>query len=1123
LSQNTLILPRVMHPLSASRLNNFLGCPHQAALWLAGIKPEEEADATLQLVRAKGFEHEAAVLARLEKLHGPAERIPSEGSLAERVRLARQAIERGAALIYQGALTREAWLGYPDFLVRIGSAPAVSFAPEDAKLSRKAKGEYLLQLGVYAELLEALYGVPVQAGTIHVAVGEPESFDLRRTRYILRRLMRTFERFVADEARVTKPLPCAACGQCDYKARCEEEWRKADSPFFVAGVSGAQVIKLAAAGVQTLSALAALPSGTKVDGMGAETLAKLSAQARLQLEAQRTGKHGFELPRSRGRGFAMLPAPNNGDIFFDMEGDPLASAEGLEYLFGVYGRFDGAADPAFRPIWAHGPAEEKAAFETVVRLFVDQIRRHPGAHIYHYAAYEPTALKRLAMRYATMEAELDQLLRERRFVDLYRVVVQSLRASTQSYSLKDLEAIYWRERTGEVTTASDSIVEYERWCVTKNDAILDSIASYNKDDCLSTAHLRTWLEGLRPPGVNLEIVDDTAAEKREQSAQRAQLEARKQALAAGVRACGHGDPRVRDLVAELLWFHQRSQKPGWWALFERQAWSEDELVEDAESLGGLQRDAATAPVQVKRSLDVARVFPPQDTKLKVGDTPRIAETLGYAGTIVELSAEDGRIVLRRGTKAAAMPERFSLVPAPINMQHVPDAVIAFAERFIGGPVEVDQALLDILMRRAPRLKGRTPGQAIRFPGEPLTDAVIRAVMDLDRSYLFIQGPPGTGKTYTAALTIIALLRAGKRIGVSSNSHKAINKLLLEVEKHAKASAFRFCGAKKGNKDDPETEFNSVNITTVFDSKDVSPQHRLVGGTVFHFSRDDQSGAYDYLFVDEAGQVSLGNLVAMAGAAANIVLVGDQMQLPQPVQGVHPGETGLSSLEYLLEDKATVPEDRGILLNETRRLHPALCAFISEAIYDGRLEAHPITAKRQVVLRPGANVALRSAGLSFVPVAHDGCTQSSRAEAEAIARLVAELQTHRIVRDGTESPITLDDILVVAPYNLQVNLLKQLLPQGAQVGTADKFQGQEAAVVIVSMTTSKGVEAPRGTEFLFNPNRFNVAVSRAQCLALVVHGAELLEGAWTKIDDLRRLNLFAHAEDIALQSAGQPVS
>jgi uncharacterized protein len=985
-----------MYPLSASRLNDFLSCPHQTSLWLSGVEPESEADATLQLIRHKGFEHEAAVLARLEKVYGPAERIPSGASPTDRERLTRDAIERGVRLIYQAALTKEIWLGYPDFLVRNDIAQGRGLQPQDAKLSRKAKGEHILQLGIYAELLEALFGVPVQGGTIHVAEGDPKAFDLRRTRFILRRLIRSFERFVAHTSRVTKPQPCPACAQCSYSPRCEAEWRNSDSPFFVAGVGGAQVAKLAAAGVHTLSQLAALPPTTQIDGVGADTVAKLSAQARLQLKARKNGKHAFELlPLSRGRGFAMLPAPDYGDIFFDMEGDPFAG-EGLEYLFGLYGPLPGAENHKFLSIWAHNPAEEKVAFESVMRIFVDQIRRYPNTHIYHYAAYEPTALKRLAMRYATMEGELDQLLRDRRFVDLYRVVVQSLRVSTESYSLKELEAIYWRERLGEVRTASDSIVEYERWCITKDDTILDSIATYNRDDCISTAHLRHWLEELRPRGVNLEIVAETTVEKREQSPERAQLEARKQRLAASVRACPNGDARVRDLIAELLWFHQRSQKPGWWALYERQAWSEDELVDDAECLGGLQLDAATPPVPVKRSLDTTYIFLPQDTKLKVGDTPRIAETLGYAGTIVDLAAEDGRIVLRRGAKSRAIPERFSLVPAPINLQTVPDAVLAFAERFARGPTEADQALLDILMRRAPRMRGRVAGSPVRNPDEPLTAAVIRAVMELDHSFLFIQGPPGTGKTYTAAQAIVALLRAGKRVGVSSNSHKAINKLLSEVEKRASESDFRFSGVKKGNKDMPETEFDSLNITTIIDSQDTMSEHCLVGGTVFHFCREDQRGAYDYLFVDEAGQVSLGNLVAMAGAAANVVLVGDQMQLPQPVQGVHPGETGLSSLEYLLEGKATVPEDRGILLNESHRLHPTLCAFISEAIYDGRLEAHPSTADRRIVLRTGANGVLRPAGLSFVPVTHKDCTQSSRPEAEEIARLVAELQTYGLL-------------------------------------------------------------------------------------------------------------------------------
>jgi predicted RecB family nuclease len=1115
-----------MKPLSASRLNDYLGCPHQAALWLAGIKADAAPDATVQLVRDKGFEHEAAVLARLEQHYGPAVCIPAGDGVSteERVRLTHEAIRQGAALIYQGALVVEPWIGFPDFLVRKGEPPAARYEPEDAKLARRAKGEHVLQLGIYAELLETLFGMPVAGGAIHGAAGAPQPFDLRRTRHILQRLMRGFENFAAAGPHETRPAPCAACAHCDYRPRCEAEWRAADSPFFVAGVSGAQAVKLAAEGVHTLAALAALPPGRPIRGMGAETVARLSAQARLQLAARTTGRHTYELlPPAPGRGFALLPRPDGGDLFFDMEGDPLAG-EGLEYLFGVYGRLDGAAVPEFRPIWAHDAAAEKAAFETAMRLFVDQVARHPGAHIYHYAAYETTALKRLAMRYATMEAELDRLLRERRFVDLYRVVVQSLRASTESYSLKDIESLYFRARSGEVTKAADSIVEYERWCATRDGAILASIADYNKDDCISTAQLQFWLEGLRPPGAAPDVAGDATPEQQERSAARADLEARKQALAARVRAGGpcrsfHGDERVRDLVAELLWFHQRSQKPEWWAVFDRQTWSEDELADDAECLGGLQRDPGEPPVQVNRSVETAYTCRPQDTKLKEGESPFIADTLASAGAIVSLYAEDGRVVLRRGLKAPALPERFSLIPRPMDGRLVPEAVMAFADRFASGPGEADQALIDILMRRAPRLKGRAAGKPVRDPDEPLTGSVIRAVCDLDHSYLFIQGPPGAGKTWTAARAIVALLRVGKRVGVSSNAHKAINKLLDEVEKHAATERVAFVGVKKATANNSESEFSSLNITTVIRSEDVVPEHRLVGGTVYHFAREDQRGACDYLFVDEAGQVSLGDLVAMGGAAANIVLIGDQMQLPQPVQGVHPGQTGLSCLEYLLEDKATVPDGRGILLNETHRLHPALCAFISGAIYDGRLTAAPSTAQRQLVLRPGAHhsgilAALRPAGLSFAPVDHDGCTQSSPAEADAVAALVTALQGQTIVRGDVESPLTLADILVVAPYNLQVNLLKRRLPPGAQVGTVDKFQGQEAAVVIVSMTTSRGVDAPRGTAFLFNPNRFNVAVSRAQCLAIVVHGAGLLEGAWTAIDDLRRLDLFAHAEALA---------
>jgi uncharacterized protein len=526
-------------------------------------------------------------------------------------------------------------------------------------------------------------------------------------------------------------------------------------------------------------------------------------------------------------------------------------------------------------------------------------------------------------------------------------------------------------------------------------------------------------------------------------------------------------------------------------------------------------DPGVPPLPVKRSLDTTYRFPPQDTKLKVGESPKIALTHAPAGTIVGLEPADGRLVLRRGTNAPALPECFGLITAPIDPQQLPHAVMAFAERFAASTLQSDGALMDCLLRRPPRLRGRVCGAPILAEGQDLVQGTVRAALDLDGSCLFVQGPPGTGKTYTIATVIVALLKAGYRVGVSSNSHKAIHKVLEEVEKQAAAARYNFVGVKKASADRPESEFLSTHITSVFRPEEIDVSHRLVGGTAFHFCRDDQRGAYDYLVIDEAGQVALGNLVAMAGAASNLILVGDQMQLPQPVQGVHPGETGKSSLEYLLQDLATVPPERGILLSESWRLHPEICTFISEAIYDGRLKSRPHTAERHLVLGPGAHPALQPAGMVFVSLPHEGCTQSSQEEAETIASVLDSLLRQQVQRKGgAVERFTLEDVLVVAPYNMQVNTLRARLPHGVRVGTVDKFQGQEAPVVIVSMTTSRGEDAPRGTEFLFNPNRLNVAISRAQCLAILVCGSSLLEGNRRRIEDLRRVNLLAHAEAVA---------
>jgi predicted RecB family nuclease len=1100
--------------LSASRLNAFQSCRHQTTLWLADIRPPERADDSIALIRKKGFEHEAVVLAALSDALGDTVEIPTDRPLAERQQLTIDAMKAGVPLIYQAALANDRWVGFPDFLVRTGrtSEGEWAYAPEDAKLSKKAKAEHVVQLGIYAQLIEEVTGEHPDDGVIHGSGGAPARFKLADTRHITDRMMTQFETFIAAPE-PTQPIKTTACKQCDFLERCTDEWRDADSPNFVAGIRGDQLIKLERSGVATLSALAALPTDSVIPGIGNDTLTKLIGQARLQKRGADEGQGLVEvLPSTPLRGFAVLPAPEPGDLFYDIEGDPLYP-EGLEYLHGLWGPLGEGGEMTFVPIWAHDHAAEKVAFEQLMDLFVDHLARFPQARIYHYATYEQTALKRLAMRYATREAELDRLLREQRFVDLHAVVRHAIRASTESYSLKSLEKIYWGQRSGDVTNAGDSIVEYERWRELGDQSVLDGIQHYNEEDCVSTQLMRDWLEGLRPADAAYGL--QAAEEKPEdaaRSAEREQFEQERLSIAAAVRNQAALEPELRELIAELLWFHQRSQKPQWWAIYDRQTWSDDELTEDAESLGQLTRLDQRPD---KRSFVATYSFPPQDTKLKVGGRVRFALTSEAAGEIVEMDLEACTIGLRRGTKSGDFPDVGSLVPGEVIKQKaLVQAVMITAARIGSGDLETDRAFLDMLRRRAPRLIGRVQGAPVLAAGEDLVAGAMRAAKDLDDSTLIIQGPPGTGKTYTTARVIMALLADGKRVGVSSNSHKAINNLLAVVSKHAEAIGAPLNGVKRFSAKDPESVFSGYGIVNSPTSEGVLNSHQLVGATAYEFATHEPN-TFDYLFIDEAGQVSLGNLAAMSGCARSLVLVGDQMQLPQPVQGVHPGETGLSAMDYAMQHHATVPPERGILLNVSWRMHPDVCGFISDAIYDSRLTTHASTARQGLVLPAVRHTALKPTGISFVALPHVGCTQSSAEEVDAVAELLEQLLGAQwIDAAGVQAPLTLNDVLVVSPFNMQVNLLKKTLPTGARVGTVDKFQGQEAPVVIVSMATSFGGDAPRGTEFLFNRNRLNVALSRAKCLAIVVCGDQLLSVPSPSLEDLPRLSLLARAEAVS---------
>jgi uncharacterized protein len=420
------------------------------------------------------------------------------------------------------------------------------------------------------------------------------------------------------------------------------------------------------------------------------------------------------------------------------------------------------------------------------------------------------------------------------------------------------------------------------------------------------------------------------------------------------------------------------------------------------------------------------------------------------------------------------------------------------------------------------LKRVSPAKPLQNAGESAVDAAIRVTRSMSGACLVVQGPPGTGKTYTASCVITALLAAGKKVGITSNSHKAIMNLLAASGEVASKSGSSLRGIKVGGESGGALFVANLGLKHIESSSDARAAYTtgVAAGTAWLFTRPEWKDSLEFLFIDEAGQVPLANAVAMARCAKNIVLLGDQMQLEQPVQGSHPGDSGLSVLQYALKDTdaskpdapvfhAVVPADLGLFLGESRRMHPDVCRFISESIYEGRLGSHSDCARQRIVVPPNRGVLVaKEAGIIFSSVQHDGNIQQSDEEVERVTAICDEMLGRAYTaKDGNTKSLELPDFLFIAPYNAQVHALQARLPQGARVGSVDKFQGQEAPVCILSLCSSYGEYGSRGLGFILDRNRINVAISRAKCLAVVVGDSRIANSPAGSVAEMMLLNLF----------------
>jgi len=1095
------------------------------------------------------------------------------------------AMRSGRDALYQPTFYSEndgfGWVGRADFLVVVDAVISdlgdYAFQPYDTKLARIAKVNALIQLCAYAEQIQ---GIQVaESEFIHVVTGSEEegtvTVRLSEVSAYYRRVKQSLVDALLDSPEHSEPVPNEHCSVCRWRAECNQYWRERDDLTYVANMSVTNREKLRTAGITKLEHLATKEK-FEVD-INSDVLTRLQDQAKLQYLSRQKKKldpaslpeFHFLRPVQMGRGFSLLPEPTPGDIFYDIEGHPYRGTKGLEYLHGL-AWVDADGTYQYDSFWAHNAEEEREALIRVIDFFNSRIDSpgYENLRIYHFGHYEPSALKRLATQHVTYETELGKLLREGRFVDLSRVVTQAMRIGVESYSIKKLEQMYGFQRNDLVDDGKLSIVCYEEWLASRTTAefgpsgdtkLLDDLIDYNRNDCLSTIELRKWLEAQRerlagqlPPEELVELVrlplrplddEDEIGVGLVEQLNAGRFERLSEEEASPLQH--------KWLLADLLDFHKREAAVDGFEFVQLVRMSDEELFDSPSAISGLRfegsRDFEAPKRKNGRFSEIRRYHfdPSQVTRIDVGTVvtaPNYHQLIEVGSVkpkrpsleVVALDLDHGVIDLQIRHHEAGAEDPSAIF---INEHFAKDAFEAALEEIavalLANSETKHPATFQLLRRLPTKLKpdvGAMGPVAKERPWQEVS-SIVRA---LDDSYLAVQGPPGTGKTYTASNVILDLVRQGKRVGITTNSYSAFEQLLDEISTHAEKHGFDGAKpvkvlAKSRDENSNSGPGSSVDITRRVDAKrDIAPVVKdsdIVAGTSFLFARSDMRSSVDVLFIDEAGQLSLADTLAVSLSAKDLVLVGDPQQLKQPTKAAHPGESGLSALEYINGGHDVVPEGYGLLLGTTKRMHPSITEFVSEQVYEGKLLSAPGLEHQAI----SGDDWLAGSGLRWFPIEHSGrstcCPEEVTAVVETFYSMIGREFTNK---ERVKSTITADDIFVIAPYNLQKSeLLRKLIshPDAAmnnvtddrirsRVGTVDKAQGDEAPVVLVSYTSSSEADIPRGMDFLYSKNRFNVAVSRARALVVVFASPRLLDVNCKTIEQVRLANMLCRYAEVA---------
>ncbi len=1116
---------------------NHLACQHRTQLerkHLAGeLRDVFRTDARLDAMIQRGKEHERTYIDTLRTQGRQVVDLSHSRDPAATL----AAMQTGADVIVQAPLGSDTFVGIADVLLRVAtpsSLGAHSYEPVDTKLAAETKAGSLLQLLTYCELLHGMQGtVPAQFHVVTPAKAE----RYRTADYAA--YFRAIRDHLSGAATstpppATYPEPVAHCDVCAYWQHCDKQRRSDDHPSLIAGSSRSQVRELLRQNLPTLASFASAGTLPAPPERGRrEAYDRLAHQAKLQLQARTTGQIPVEhLPIAPGCGFHRLPEPSPCDVFLDFEGDPFVGQHGLEYLTG-YGHFDGNRF-VYSQLWAFDHAAEKQALISFLDFIRARREAHDDLHVYHFGAYEVAALRRMCSRHDTHGDVLDELLRGERFVDLHRVVKEALRIGVESYGLKDLEKVIGFTRQLDLRIAGEARRDLELSLELKKGAIPGElrrqVAAYNEDDCLATVALRRWLEGQRAEALGRgAVITRPIARPVEAAPAIREREARVVDLRDGLlrdlppAESRNDEQHAKALLADLVGYFRREMKSAWWEHFRLRELPAEERMDEREMLASLKFVGVDAKQKGDRSLRCRYEFPAQETAIDPGDAVYVVreddpqqEGVGTGlGSVAEIDLIARQIVIKQGSATGSLRPSAVFRDQVVASDALESALLDFAEsvRSHGfseaGPFAPASRLL---LRRPPT--GTPESDApLRRAGESSVEATVRICRALTGGVLPVQGPPGTGKSYTGGHAIAELARTA-RVGITAVSHKVIDNLLEAVLQATQTAGTPLRLLHKHDEHPPHgIEYEKKGAAALA----AISAGTVVGGTAWLWASPTATECLDYLFVDEAGQMSLAQLLAIARCARNLVLLGDPQQLDQPQKGAHPEGADVAALTHLIgRDRQTLGDHQGLFLPDTWRLPPPLCSFTSELYYDGRLRPRPGCERQQLA----GTGAIDGAGLFLLECAHTANQASAPEEVAAIETLLRSILRPGATwtnRAGRVAALRPEDVLVIAPYNAQVSALRRALQHigGTRVGTVDKFQGQEAPVVVYSCTSSSAADAPRGLGFLYDPHRLNVATSRAQAAFVMVASPALFMPDVRSPEQMLQANGMCRFREVAI--------